>query len=748
MLTHSIACHILDLKVLSEAIEVRGNFFHSIYLVTLYLIYLISTSGCGGGSWGTIRGTGSASTLNAVSTPFISKWEIQNAGDSITLPLPSGFVYNFTIDWGDGSPIDTITSSIDPDRIHTYSNPKVYTLTINGTLPAWSFNNTGDKDKILQVTDFGSVGWRNLDGAFYGCKSLTVFRGGNTSGVISMENMFKDALYVTPNIARWDTGNVVSMANMFAGASNANPDVSRWDTKRVANMSGMFFNTHNANPDVSNWNTEYVTNMRDMFKNAIRANPNMSSLNLSNITDMTEIFSNSNLSDKNYTGLLIQLEATNTNPDINLDVGIAKYRESAVHARSILMKTRSWTITDGGVNINPPVTPFTPSKSFISVWNIDTSGDSITLPLLPGFNYNFTVDWGDGSPLSTVTSHADPNKVHTYAKSGIYTLTINGTLPAWSFNNTGDKDKIIQVLNFGSVGWTNLDSAFYGCNNLRAFRGGNTSEVTSMRAMFKKATYVTPDTVGWDTKNVVDMSEMFSDATKANPDVTNWDTRNVTNMSKMFSNAINANPNVAKWDTKKVTNMSKMFLNAHHANPDVSSWNTKNVVDMSVMFANAYNVRTDVSSWDTGNVVQMNHMFSNAYNVNPNVTNWNTENVIDMSNMFYRAYNANPNISNWNTRHVVDMSNMFSDTYNANPDMSSLDFSSVTNMSGMFTDSSLSEVNYTNLLIQLEATSHKTDVILNVGTTRYQSNAIGARSVLVNNRGWKIMDGGLDLSKE
>ena len=45
-----------------------------------------------------------------------------------------------------------------------------------------------------------------------------------------------------------------------------------------------------------------------------------------------------------------------------------------------------------------------PPSPFISVWKIDEAGDSITLPLREGFNYNFTVDWGDGS-ISEVTSY-------------------------------------------------------------------------------------------------------------------------------------------------------------------------------------------------------------------------------------------------------------------------------------------------------------------------------------------------------
>ena len=82
-------------------------------------------------------------------------------------------------------------------------------------------------------------------------------------------------------------------------------------------------------------------------------------------------------------------------------------------------------------------------------------------PLRSGYNYNFTVDWGDGSSTSTVTAHDDSDRIHTYVNAGEYTVTISGLVEAWYFNNTGPSMLMLrQVTNLGDVGWKNLEGAF------------------------------------------------------------------------------------------------------------------------------------------------------------------------------------------------------------------------------------------------------------------------------------------------
>ena len=408
---------------------------------------------------------------------------------------------------------------------------------------------------------------------------------------------------------------------------------------------------------------------------------------------------------------------------------------------------------------------------FVSLWRVGNGsygdGDNtVTLPLREGFNYNFTVDWGDGNS-DEVTSYNDPDINHTYSSAGDYTITISGIAEAWYFNNTGDKDKIISISELGTVGWKNFEKAFYACSNLATISGGNTSNVTDMSSMFTYATAADPDTSGWDTSEVTNMAGMFYDAdaanpdtsgwdtssvtnmlymfyhsAAANPDTSNWNTSNVTSMAGMFMDASAANPSTSNWDTSKVTDMSEMFKNTNTANPDTSGWDTSSVTNMGGMFDNANAATPNTSAWDTSNVTSMARMFAGTALANPDTSGWNTSNVTSMRTMFAASNLANPDTSNWDTSNVTDMYGMFINSNTADPDMSAWDFSSVTNLIYMFTNTSISTGNYDNLLIRLDATAGS-GLTLDAGTSQYTSGgaAATARANLVSDS-WTINDGG------
>lgn len=108
--------------------------------------------------------------------------------------------------------------------------------------------------------------------------------------------------------------------------------------------------------------------------------------------------------------------------------------------------------------------------AFITTWQVGDS-ESITLPLRSGFNYNMTVDWGDGSAISTITAYDDPDITHEYTNAGTYTVVIEGTCEAWYFTNTGSKLLFRTVEQWGDVGFTGtgFQQSFYGCSNATSF---------------------------------------------------------------------------------------------------------------------------------------------------------------------------------------------------------------------------------------------------------------------------------------
>ena len=85
------------------------------------------------------------------------------------------------------------------------------------------------------------------------------------------------------------------------------------------------------------------------------------------------------------------------------------------------------TITPTVTPTNTP-TPTTPPPPFISVWQANSP---IELPYSPTGTYSGTIDWGDGS----VSANTYANRIHDYAVSGTYTITISGTITGWNFGS-------------------------------------------------------------------------------------------------------------------------------------------------------------------------------------------------------------------------------------------------------------------------------------------------------------------------
>lgn len=114
---------------------------------------------------------------------------------------------------------------------------------------------------------------------------------------------------------------------------------------------------------------------------------------------------------------------------------------------------------------------------FIFQVTTTTSNTVFTLPLVSfgGFAFDMDVDWGD-TQTNTITSATDPNRVHTYAAAGTYTVTIFGSMPGFKVNNNSAiRSLITAIVDFGRVGIRTID--FFGCSNITSIPASNTMEV-------------------------------------------------------------------------------------------------------------------------------------------------------------------------------------------------------------------------------------------------------------------------------
>ncbi len=121
------------------------------------------------------------SSFLVASEPFRIKVTTSLAGTSsntqFSLPLYPSETYNFTVNWGDSTAAQVITTSTSPT--HTYAAAGTYTISITENTPTAGFpriyfNNDGDRLKLVELVQWGGVHWSSFESAFSGCSNLLI----------------------------------------------------------------------------------------------------------------------------------------------------------------------------------------------------------------------------------------------------------------------------------------------------------------------------------------------------------------------------------------------------------------------------------------------------------------------------------------------------------------------------------------------------------------------------------------------
>jgi surface protein len=315
---------------------------------------------------------------------------------------------------------------------------------------------------------------------------------------------------------------------------------------------------------------------------------------------------------------------------------------------------------------------------FTTTWRTTTPNETITIPTNSSYTYNYNIRTSDGQVFTGVTG----DKTINFTIPGDHDINIFGSFPSIYFNDTGDKDKIIDIKKWGNNIWSSFNSSFYGCSNLTGSYTdvANTVNVTDMSSMFQGASSFN-STLSFDASNVTDISNMFYGASSFNSTLTFINTLNITNMLGVFRNATSYNQ-ITSFNTSNVTNMSFMFSGATSFNQSLG-FNTSNVTNMRYMFNYATSFNQPLTSLDTSSVTNMSGMFYVATSFNQNLS-FDTSSVTNMSGMFRGATSFNSTLSFSDTSNVTDMNSMFYDATSFNQPLTSWDTSSVTNMSIMF----------------------------------------------------------------
>ena len=495
---------------------------------------------------------------------MITEWTIPTDNTEIKLPV-QGTGLNITVDWGDGTAEQTVTTSF---PTHTYATAGTYEIKVWGTCPRWGYASSSTVSTtsnyytytqyLIKVKQFGELSATQY--GFAQCKNLTEVSGDNLvtnrtfEKTTSMAYMFSSCSNLTSlDVSGFDTSNVTTMSYMFRDCSNLTSlDVSKFNTSNVTTMLWMFGNCSKLTSlDVSNFDTSNVTTMLDMFYNCRNLTSlDVSNFNTSKVTTMASMF-----------GGCSKLAS--------LDV--SKFDTSKVtNMAGMFSSCKSLTNLD--------------------VSNFDTS--KITnMSYMFGVCSNLTSLDVSGFDTSKVTNMSSMfsycSKLTSLDVSGFDTSKV--TNMSYMFGVCNNLTSL-DVSGFDTSKVTNMSSMFSYCSKLTSLDVSkfNTSKVTDMSWMFSNCSNLTSlDVSGFNTSKVTDMSHMFSDCSKLTSlDLSKFNTSNVTTMASMFDDCRNLTSlDVSGFDTSNVTNMNGMFSSCSSLSSlDVSGFNTSKVTDMSYMF--------------------------------------------------------------------------------------------------------------------------------------------------------------------
>ena len=313
------------------------------------------------------------------------------------------------------------------------------------------------------------------------------------------------------------------------------------------------------------------------------------------------------------------------------------------------------------------VTPDDPGN-FITTWNTENAGTSndneITIPGIGG-GYNYEIYWEDtaSSTINGTTTLITTNSYTlTFPAPGIYEVQASGTFPQIRFNNSGDKDKILTVEQWGNIAWADMTSAFNGASNLRvpATDAPDLSGVTDLESMFQSATSFNDPIEHWDVITIVSFFSMFNGASNFNQPLNNWTLNPASvDIRAMFRNTRYNQP-LNDWNVSGAGSTFRMFSFNPDFNQPLDNWDVSNVIDMSEMFYEAQSFNQDIRSWDTSSVVNMNRLFRGAEAFNQDISTWDTSSVSTMNDMFRDATAFNQSLNAWDLSSTTSFFRMFS----------------------------------------------------------------------------------------
>lgn len=641
---------------------------------------------------------------------FKTVWEDPN-GDPLEVHLPInpqvGLVYNFDIDWGDGSSKCCLSS----DASHNFSGSGPYTVTITGDFPAIFMKASETKENLIDITQWG-VEWETMAHAFSGCENLGFISATDDpdlSNASDLSYMFHNCKNMNGTFGSWVVSTIINMRGTFFGAESFNRQLTTWNVSNVTDMTSMFENAKSYNRSMKWWVTTSLEKMNYMFAGAEAFNRNVfNNFDVSNVQEFVGVFKNA-----------LVFEGKDPNDTDSSDKDISDWvMDSAKSLNSMFAGAESFDFDISSWNVNLVEDfsfVFHGAKAFdqnIGGWDISSAEDmkfALSGSGISTCNYESTLEGWASSAGSNVTLGADG--LVYYDQTGRNSLLSN----SWSF--TGDIENRIDECNLISDSCGEGRSTFFRTTWLVPDDGNGNGTIT----IPTNGNYSYDYDIDWTSDGIWDVigatgneiSPTYSNGTNLEisirgdfptirfynsgeeeniVSIDQWGCIEWESFERSFQDCNNLEYSALDApDLSKVEKLSHMFDGCEKLNGDISGWNVSNVTDVNSMFRNAVDFDNGgvALSWgdSTSNFETTSNMFFGASSFNQAIGDWNTTNVTTMSSMFEGAASFNQDIDNWDVSSCITFFSTFnsaSSFNNGGQPLNSWDVSEAITMARMF----------------------------------------------------------------